>query len=187
MGDRPFASAGRGDANPPRKRDSEKSLKREPQGMSLLPSAVIPVGNTACLLRRWRVPATLRQGGKDHFSHFQGYVRPSGFGPRIVEVVVLTLMWNRLTGTAGETFFWCVQLNSGRLRWCYLVPSLINQLNLCFLWMGSFISMEMCVHMCLCVCVHVEKRITLLPSPYGLYHMACLGIQCINSFIRNLK
>jgi len=53
VGDRPFAPAGRGDANPPRERDSEKSLKGEPQGMSLLPLPVIPAGSTSCLLRRW--------------------------------------------------------------------------------------------------------------------------------------
>lgn len=154
--------------------------------MSVLLPAVIPAGNTACLLGRWWVPASVITGRKAPSAHFQRCERPSGFGLWTVEIVRLTLIWNKLTGTAGETFFWYVQLWQVEMAWLGSKPNKPTELVFPMNGLIHF-NGNVCTHMFACVPACREKRITLLPSPPGLYHTACRHIQSIKSFIRNLR
>lgn len=154
VGDRPFAPCWKRRCQPTQ-REGFWEVSERGTSRNVPPSHSSHSCGKHCLPPKEVVsPATLIRGRKDHFAHSQDWVRSSGFRPQIAEIAALMLIWNRLTGTAGETFFWCVQLNSGRLRWCDLVPSLINQQNLCFYeWAHSF--QWECVYICVCVCVCV--------------------------------
>lgn len=93
---------------------------------------------------------------------------------------------NRLTGIAGETFFWCVQLWQVEM---VRLGSKPNKPTERVFTMNRLIhsSVSVCTHVFVCVPACREKRIPLLPSPHGLYHTACPHSQTNNFFIRNLK